>query len=114
MNALVPNCGSPFIEVACYLGRWFLRDGYHRAYRLLRHNITTIPAIVIQAHSIAQLGAVKPWFFDEPTIFSDTPPLVTDFLNDRLTLQYTRPSLIKTIRVTIETSMEPEAKEEYL
>ena len=31
--------GSPFFEVAEFRGRWFLRDGYHRAYHLLQAGV---------------------------------------------------------------------------
>jgi len=96
------HAGSPFFEVAQYRGRWFLRDGYHRAYALLRAGIFKLPAVVVQAKSIAELGADRPWFFPEEILFSSTPPLVTDFLDDALTIEYERPPLIRTLRVTLE------------
>jgi hypothetical protein len=39
--------GSPFFEIAQYAGRWFLRDGYHRAYKLLRAGIFQLPAVIV-------------------------------------------------------------------
>jgi hypothetical protein len=99
--------GSPFFEVAQYRGRWFLRDGYHRAYDLLRANIFRIPAVIVYARTLEELGAVQPWFFNEETLFSATPPRVVDFLDDSLVLEYNRPLLIKTVRVTVEESLAP-------
>jgi hypothetical protein len=99
--------GSPFFEVAAFDGRWFLRDGYHRAYRLLRAGVTQLPAVIVRARTLAELGPVQPWFFSQETLFNPAPPRVIDFLDDALTIEYTRPRLFKTLRVTIEESVEP-------
>jgi hypothetical protein len=93
--------------VAQYHDRWFLRDGYHRAYDLLQANIFRVPAVIVYATTLEELGATRPWFFNEETLFSATPPRVIDFLNDALTLEYNRPLLIKTVSVTIEESLAP-------
>ena len=42
-----------------------------------------MPAVVIYARSIEEVGATAPWFFNEEQLFSDRPPQVTDFLDDR-------------------------------
>jgi hypothetical protein len=99
--------GSPFFEVAQYRGRWFLRDGYHRAYDLLRANIFRTPAVIVYAGTLEELGATQPWFFNEETLFSATPPRVVDFLDDALVLEYNRPLLIKTVSITVEESLAP-------
>jgi hypothetical protein len=98
--------GSPFFEVAEFCGRWFLRDGYHRAYGLLQAGIHSVPAVVIHAKTIEELGATQPWFFSEDQLLSSRPPRVVDFLDDNLVLRYRRPRLIKTIRIQIEESLE--------
>lgn len=99
--------GSPFLEVAEFRGRWFLRDGYHRAYKFLTHGIFVVPAVVLRARTLGELGAVQPRFFSEETLFSQRPPRVVDFLDDLLNLQYTRPPLLKTLRLTVEESFAP-------
>jgi hypothetical protein len=98
--------GSPFFEVAQYAGRWFLRDGYHRAYKLLRAGIFQIPAVIVRARTLEELGAVQPQFFSEATLLSEHPPFVSDFLNDALTIEYERHPIIKTLRITMEESIE--------
>ncbi len=98
--------GSPFLEVAELDRRWFLRDGYHRAYNLLRAGVHQVPAVVISARNIGELGATEPWFFCEEQLFSDRPPRVIDFLDESLVLRYKRPPLRKVIRVHIEESLE--------
>ena len=101
--------GSPFFEVAEYRGRWFLRDGYHRAHMLLCANIFYLPAVIIHARTLVELGPIGHWFFSEEILFGPTPPRITDFLDDQLTIEYTRRRMLKTIRVTIEESFAPVA-----
>jgi hypothetical protein len=98
--------GSPFFEAAEIRGRWFLRDGYHRAYRLLQAGVHRIPAVVIYARTIRELGAIEPWFFSEEQLFSDRPPRVMDFLDENLVLRYERTALRKVIRIRVEESLE--------
>jgi hypothetical protein len=107
-NPLRVHAGSPFFEVARFRGRWFLRDGYHRAYALLKADIFAVPAVVVEARTIEELGAIHPWFFPEDILFSDRPPLVTDFLNDGLVFEYDRQHFIKTIRIKLEETLEPQ------
>ncbi len=101
-NPVAIHLGSPFFEVAQYRDRWFLRDGYHRAYRCLRAGIYHLPAVFVCARTIEELGAVPPWFFPEEALFSAAPPQVIDFLDDALVIEYHRSPLIKTLRITIE------------
>ncbi len=105
-SPLVLHGGSPFFEVAEFRGRWFLRDGYHRAYRLLRAGVHQMPAVVIRARSLEELGATDPWFFSEDVLFSERPPRVVDFLDESLVLRYERTALRKVIRIRIEESLE--------
>jgi hypothetical protein len=99
------SMGSPFFEVACLRDRWFLRDGYHRAYALLKAGVFEAPAVIVQARTIEELGATWPWFFSEEILFSARPPRVLDFLDDALVVEYDRPSLIKTLRITLEETL---------
>jgi hypothetical protein len=98
--------GSPFFEVAELRGRWFLRDGYHRAYRLLQAGVHRIPAVVIHARTVEEIGATQPWFFSEEQLFSDRPPRVMDFLDVNMVLRYERTALRKVIRIRVEESLE--------
>jgi hypothetical protein len=105
---LTVHTGSPFFEVGSLYGRWFLRDGYHRAFALLQAGVRHVPAVIVHATSIEELGANQPWFFPEKILFSSTPPLVADFLDSELTIEYDRPSFIKTLRLTIEDDLAPD------
>jgi hypothetical protein len=101
-SPIAVHAGSPFFEVALYRGRWFLRDGYHRAFQCLQSGIVHLPAVIVRARTLEELGAVQPWFFSEEALFSRTPPRVADFLDDALVIEYDRSPLIKTLRITIE------------
>jgi hypothetical protein len=83
-----------------------LRDGYHRAYRLLQAGVHRIPAVVIYARTVEEIGATEPWFFCEEQLFSDRPPRVMDFLDADLILRYERTALRKVIRIRVEESLE--------
>lgn len=96
------HTGSPFFEVAQYRHRWFLRDGYHRAFRCLQSGVCLLPAVIVRARTLEELGAVHPWFFPEEVLFSALPPRVIDFLDDALVIEYHRSPLIKTVRITVE------------
>jgi hypothetical protein len=96
------HSGSPFFEVAHYRDRWFLRDGYHRAFRCLQAQVFHLPAVIVKARTLEEVGAVQPWFFPEEDLFSAAPPQVVDFLDDRLVIEYNRSPLIKILRITVE------------
>jgi hypothetical protein len=68
-----------------------------------------VPAVIVEAKTLEGLGATQPWFFSEEILFSSTPPRVLDFLDDALVIEYKRPQLIKTLRITIEESFVPAA-----
>ena len=101
------HIGGPFFEVACFRERWFLRDGYHRAYALLNAGVYEMPAVIVYATTIEELGAYQPWFFSEEVLFSESPPRVMDFLNNDLVLEYDRPELIRTLRIKTEETFTP-------
>ncbi len=104
--------GSPFLEVAEYRGRWFLRDGYHRAARLLEAGVLRVPAVIVRARSLAELGAVGSQFFGEEVLFGERPPRVSDFLDPALTVDYERPATVTTLRVRMEEFVMNEISEQ--
>src|ERR1700709_637531 len=48
------HTGSPFFEVASFSGRWFLRDGYHRAYSFMRAGVWQVPAVVVHTSTVEE------------------------------------------------------------
>jgi hypothetical protein len=95
------NMGTSYVQVARYQGRYFLRDGYHRTVGLLRAHVTKVPAVVINAPSF-QYIAPQPGLFDHEVAFSDRPPLLTDFLDDTVSVEGSQPTIRKVVRARAE------------
>ena len=104
---LVAQTGSPYIEVASYRGRWFLRDGYHRSFLLLKQGVRLVPAVVVCVETLAGLGAIGHKFFMEDILLSEQPPMVTDFLDEALVVCYRRSSQERVLRVSIQELEDP-------
>ena len=87
-----------YVQVAEYRGRFFLRDGYHRAVGLLRRGKRVVPAILIRARTQSEVTPVS-GLFGEDVLFDDRPPGLVDFLDEAVA--YTGPRRIprKFIRV---------------
>jgi hypothetical protein len=92
--------GSTFVQVVEYQGRWFIRDGYHRCYGLLRRGVDKIPCLFIRARDVREFGGVSAFFFRGETIFGPRPPFLRDFLDDEVTENAARPVAGKVIRIT--------------
>jgi hypothetical protein len=96
------NFGAKFVQIAEYQGRWFVRDGYHRTYGLLRRGIQQIPAVFIRARSFQELGAAQPGFFPYEVLFSERPPFLTDFLDDDVSKSVAQKATRKVVRISAE------------
>jgi hypothetical protein len=94
------NFGAPFVQIAELNGRWFVRDGYHRCFGLLRRGTTQIPCIFVRARGFQELGANSPGFFRQELIFGDRPPFLRDFLDDAVTRTAEHQSVRKVVRIT--------------
>ncbi len=96
------NFGVPFVQVAEYNGRWFIRDGYHRCYGLLRRGITKVPCVFVKPRSFAELGAAAPAFFPYEVLFSERPPFLRDFLDDSVSVTTKQAAQRKVVRIRAE------------
>lgn len=73
------------MRVQRYGGRLFLSDGYHRAVGLLLRGVRFAPALVRDARAFEDLGAMA--HLPIGAFTGDRPPLVTDFLDDDVSMQ---------------------------
>lgn len=96
------NFGARFVQVAEYNGRWFVRDGYHRCYGLLRQGIHRIPCVFIRARNFQELGAQAPGFFSYELLFGERPPFLVDLLDDSVSAFAQQRATRKVVRVTAE------------
>lgn len=91
--------GNNFVQVVEYQRRWFIRDGYHRCYGLLRTGVAVIPCLFIRARDDQQFGGTNPAFFGGATLFGSRPPFLVDFLDDRVSHTAQKPVAGKVIRI---------------
>jgi hypothetical protein len=92
--------GGQFVQIAEYDGRWFVRDGYHRCYGLLRRGIQRVPCVFIRAASYEQLVGGGSGFLAHQTLFGTRPPFMKDFLNDAVSASAMRMATRKVVRVS--------------
>ena len=94
------NFGAPFIQVAEFNNRWFIRDGYHRCYGLLRRGVRRIPCVFVRARSLDELGANQPVFIRQEVLFGERPPFLRDFLDDSVCATTQHRDIRKIVRVS--------------
>ncbi len=89
---------NSMVQVVRCKERYFLRDGTHRSFALMSRGITQIPALYREYDDVDfLLDAVrKP---QENIFFGAHPPLLRDFLDPTLTIDYMSPELIQTITI---------------
>lgn len=95
-----------FVQVTRYRGRLLLRNGYHRAYRVVRAGGTRLPAVVQDVDDYAATGGAHTRNFDEALAFADRPPLVVDF-DTGAAATVLRPVRNKVFRCVVETDWVP-------
>jgi hypothetical protein len=91
--------GFPFVQVVEYQGRWFIRDGYHRSFGLLKRGADRIPCLLIRARDAQQFGGTAPDHIRGEILFGVRPPFLKDFLDDEVSASATRPLTGKVIRI---------------
>lgn len=69
---------NSFIQIAKCQGRYFLRDGTHRAFGFLSNSINIVPVLYKEYNSIFEMGLPQGLFPSE-TLLGDRPPMLTDY-----------------------------------
>jgi hypothetical protein len=105
-GAQMLGVGFAIVQSESYLsvtggnGRFFLRDGYHRAYGLLRAGITHVPALVREFASFADSKAPAHGMLPvEAFLLGDRPPTLMDYLDDAVSVDTFAPITTKMIVV---------------
>ena len=70
---------NPLVQVLKFEGRYYLANGYHRAFSLGRAGAKYLPCIVQEVKSLDELALSIPI----ERLQSDNPPTLQHFLNDR-------------------------------
>jgi hypothetical protein len=95
---LLVTMGTSYLHVARYRDRWFLRDGYHRASRLLRAGISVVPCIYIEARRFEEVQAGVGTFPFE-VLYGDRPPTLQDFWDEAVATDISQIAIRKVIRI---------------
>src|SRR5262249_15157139 len=90
--------GIPFIQVAKFKDRLFLRNGYHRVYAIRNKGVKHVPCILIEIDSIGELG-LKQGFFEEGLLMSNRPPVFADFFSAGVSVTVRMKSFTKIVRI---------------
>jgi hypothetical protein len=69
-----------FMQVGCYRGRHFLRDGYHRAFGLLSRGISVVPAFVRDITAFEELLPDPRAMLPQDSYRGSRPPVLPDYL----------------------------------
>jgi hypothetical protein len=85
-----------YLQVACVQGRYILRDGYHRAFGLLRRGIRLAPAFVRDAASVEELR-LPAGLLRQISFLGDRPPTLTDYFDDQVSKEMPLPAIQKMI-----------------
>jgi hypothetical protein len=97
-----------FVQVVEYRGRAILKNGYHRAFAARQSGLTHIPCVYIHAREFRETGASRrEGFFSEETLFSDRPPLLRYFGDDRLAVRIKRSGTPKVERPRVGETVLP-------
>lgn len=85
-----------YMQVAGVDGRYFLRDGYHRAYGLVAAGITHAPALVKDFNTLEE-AQMPPGLLPQSAYLGERPPLLVDYLDDSVAVDTNIPSTTKMI-----------------
>jgi hypothetical protein len=99
--------GVSFVQLAEYQGRWMVRDGYHRAYGLLRLGISRVPCVIVKARRFDETGGGRAGLFDYEKVFGERPPVMTDFLSDKFSVDVRIQAQMKIVRIKAEEYFVP-------
>jgi hypothetical protein len=74
--------GLPQISVAEYSGMFFLKNGYHRAFALLKLGHTKLPCLLLHTQLFQFTGAQAPGMFNVDIVRASRGPILSDFQSD--------------------------------
>ncbi len=94
--------GVPFVLVAKFQDRYFLKNGYHRVYMLRKNGVKHAACTLIEGENYEDTGAARPGFFLPNLLLSDRPPTFASFFSDRIAPEIRMQSQTKIIRVKVD------------
>jgi hypothetical protein len=86
-----------YLQIAEFRGRYILRDGYHRALRLLAAGVRTVPALVGHVETIERLTV--PGSLPQEAYLGERSPLLPDYLEDDVAVDVWLPASQKMVLI---------------
>ena len=87
-------------------GRFYLRNGMHRAYLLLASGIKYIPAVIVEEKALMQIVTSYPAFSTE-VLLMERPPTLADLLDENLIATIPLQRTQKVVRISTEEMILP-------
>jgi hypothetical protein len=85
LAGVVVGESSPLVQVMHIGDRYYLRNGFHRAYGLRKAGARYMPSLVLEGNDYNELGAVVGGAFTQTVLESDNPPTCGHFAQGRAT-----------------------------
>lgn len=102
----VIGAGPSYLQVGRYSERFFLRDGYHRAYGLLRSGVSVVPAFVRTITAFEELLPDPRLMLPQDAYRGTRPPVLPDYLDDTVSASVLVPRMNKLIVIqALETAI---------
>ena len=98
--------GANLMLVREHAGRYVLANGYHRAWLLRTRGVERVPAVVVPV-ATPEAVLLGEGFFKAGVLFGPRPPVINDFLDDGLSTTVEVRSMLKAVKVTVETLLIP-------
>lgn len=76
---------TSFLQVSAFNGRYFLRDGYHRAYGLLARGIKQVP-VMLRDCATSEEFCPPPGMLPPEVCLGERPPRLPDYLDKRVSM----------------------------
>lgn len=86
-----------FLQVGRHRGRYFLRDGYHRAFGLLSRGIKVVPAFVRDITAFEELVADPRTMLPQDSYQGARPPVLPDYLDEAVSAPVQVPAAHKLV-----------------
>lgn len=95
----VVGVANSFVQVVKVNGRYFMRDGHHRAYGFLSNEINLVPVLYREFNSINDMGLPQGLFPPE-TLIGNNPPRLLDYFEDSVSgiAEFTRPTKVVVVQ----------------
>jgi hypothetical protein len=89
---------ASFVQVARYQGRYFLRDGYHRAFGLMLRGIARVPVFIKEFQRFEEM-MLPAGLLPQDAYLGPRPPVLADYLNDEVSATVSLPAIQKMIAI---------------